>query len=75
MAGAVDYLGWIATAVFVSSYFCTAGRTLRRVQVAGASLWVVYGCAIGAWPVIVANCLVLGAAAWTGAREGTSSLS
>jgi hypothetical protein len=63
-----EYLGWIATAVFVSSYFCTRGFALRRLQVAGASLWIVYGLAIRAWPVVVANCLVLGAAAWTAKR-------
>ena len=40
-------------------------RALRGVQMAGALMWVVYGALIGASPVIVANVLVFGAAAWT----------
>jgi len=60
-----EYLGWAATAVFVGSYFCTRDRTLRAVQMAGALMWVAYGILIRASPVIAANVLVFGAAAWT----------
>lgn len=60
-----EYLGWAATAVFVSSYFMSRPETMRGVQVAGALIWMVYGAAIGATPVIVANVLVCAAAAWT----------
>lgn len=65
---AVEYLGWLATAVFVSSYFCSRPESLTRVQMAGALMWIVYGVLIGASPVVVANVLVFGAAAWTTAR-------
>jgi hypothetical protein len=58
-----DFLGWAATAVFVASYFCTRSGALRRVQMVGALLWVVYGLMLGALPVIVANVLVFAAAA------------
>jgi hypothetical protein len=61
----VEYLGWLATAVFVGSYFCAAPAMLTRVQMLGALLWAVYGLLIGAIPVVAANLLVLGAAAWT----------
>ena len=60
-----DYLGWIATAVFVSSYFFKRPARLRAAQMLGASLWIVYGVRIGAIPVVVANGLVFAAAAWT----------
>ena len=60
-----QYLGWTATAVFVGSYFCPRPQLLRVTQMAGAGLWVLYGLLIGALPVVVANLLVLGAAAWT----------
>jgi hypothetical protein len=60
-----EYLGWAATAVFVGSYFCTRPRALRSVQMTGALMWIFYGVLIGASPVIVANVLVFGAAAWT----------
>lgn len=60
-----DTLGWIATALFVSSYFFKRPALLRAAQMAGATLWILYGVLIGAMPVIVANGLVFGAAAWT----------
>lgn len=74
----VEYLGWAATAVFVGSYFCARAEMLKRVQMLGALMWTAYGFFIGASPVIVANLLVFGAAAWTTARirsadEGASS--
>ena len=60
-----EYLGWVATAVFVSSYFFTRPALLRAAQMTGASLWIVYGVLIHAIPVVVANGLVFAAAAWT----------
>ena len=60
-----DTLGWVATALFVSSYFFTRPALLRAAQMLGASLWIVYGAMIGAIPVVVANGLVFAAAAWT----------
>jgi hypothetical protein len=65
----VEYLGWVATAVFVGSYFCAAPEMLKRVQMLGALMWVAYGFLIGASPVVAANLLVFGAAAWTTGRQ------
>ena len=39
----VEYLGWLATAVFVASYLCRGSDALKRVQMVGALMWVVYG--------------------------------
>ena len=64
----LEYLGWAATAVFVSSYFSTSPHTLRRLQMTGAVMWMAYAVIIRAAPVFVANLLVLCAAAWTAAR-------
>jgi hypothetical protein len=58
-------LGWVATAVFVGSYFFVRPAALRAVQMAGATLWILYGFLIDATPVIAANALVFAAAAWT----------
>lgn len=69
MTSVTEILGWVATAVFVSSYFFAKPAALRAVQMLGATLWIIYGCLIGAIPVIAANALVFGAAAWTVARE------
>jgi len=65
----VDYLGWAATAVFVTSYFCRQAAALRRIQMVGALMWTVYGVFMHASPVVVANLLVFGAAAWTARRS------
>jgi hypothetical protein len=65
----VEYLGWVATAVFVGSYFCAAPDMLKRVQMLGALVWVAYGFLIGASPVVAANVLVFAAAAWTTGRQ------
>jgi hypothetical protein len=62
---ALDYLGWTATVVFVASYFCGGASALRRTQMAGAAIWVVYGGLLKAYPVVVANALVFAAAAWS----------
>lgn len=64
----VESLGWLATAVFVSSYLCSSPRALRATQMAGAVIWMLYGLLMQAAPVFVANLLVLAAAAWTLAR-------
>ena len=58
----VEWIGWTATAIFTGSYFCRGASTMRRVQMAGALLWMAYGLALQAAPVVVANVLVLGAA-------------
>jgi hypothetical protein len=63
-----DWLGWAATGVFVASYACRRPETLRRVQMAGATMWIAYGVLMQAAPVVVANVLVLGAAAWASRR-------
>jgi hypothetical protein len=68
-----ETLGWIATAVFVASYFFAKPAALRAVQMVGAMLWIVYGFLIGAVPVIAANVLVFSAAAWTVARGRMSA--
>ena len=60
-----DLLGWVATAVFVGSYFFKRPALLRAAQMGGAALWIVYGVMISAIPVVVANALVFAAAAWT----------
>ena len=67
-----DWLGWTATAVFTSSYFFTRPGSLRRVQMIAAIMWVGYGVLVQARPVIVANFLVLGAAAIAAWKENAS---
>jgi len=61
----LNVIGWTATAVFSSSYFFKEAATLRRIQAAAASLWVLYGVAIHSAPVVVANLIVGIAAIYT----------
>jgi hypothetical protein len=58
----IEWIGWIATAVFAVSYVCRRPAALRRVQAVAATLWIVYGITIKAPPVIVANLVVAGVA-------------
>lgn len=58
----LNSIGWVATAVFASSYFFRRATTLRRIQAGAALLWVAYGFLLGAMPVVVANVIVAAAA-------------
>ncbi len=53
-----DWIGWLATAVFASSYMVQRPATLRRIQGLAALMWAVYGGLIHALPVLVANLIV-----------------
>jgi len=69
-----DLVGWIATLLFAASYFCRQPRTLRLTQAAAALVWLAYGVALRATPVIVANLIVASLAlwsAWSAAPRGT----
>ena len=70
-----DWIGWLATAVFLVSYFTRQQRSLRRVQGVAAVLWALYGVLIHALPVIVANVLVAAAAIASSFRKPSTSAS
>jgi hypothetical protein len=69
----VEWVGWLATAVFVASYRSRDQRTLRWIQAAAAVLWIVYGVARQVTPVIIANLLVAGVAIYS-SRTGKSPI-
>jgi hypothetical protein len=72
----LNSIGWVATAVFSSSYFCRQATTLRRIQALAALIWVIYGFLIGAMPVVAANVIVAAAAlysSFTASRRTTLS--
>jgi MtN3 and saliva related transmembrane protein len=70
-----DWLGYLAASLTTLSFVPQAWHTFRTRDVAGISLgmysaftagvalWLLYGIALGAWPVIVANCVTLALAA------------
>jgi hypothetical protein len=68
----IDWVGWLATAVFVLSYRFRDQRTLRWIQALAAVLWVGYGLARHALPVVVANLLVAGMALYSSLRPDLS---
>jgi len=61
----IDAVGWLATVLFAASYFCREPRRLRLVQAAAAVVWIAYGVAMQAAPVIAANVVVAGLALWS----------
>ena len=65
----LDSIGWLATAVFVTSYFAKRPETLRRIQAVAAVVWAVYGALIHAVPVIVANVIVASVAIASSFRQ------
>jgi hypothetical protein len=67
----LEWIGWVATAFFASSYFFKQPDALRKVQAGAAMLWVIYGLIIHAFPVVVANLVVASVAlysSWRSAR-------
>jgi hypothetical protein len=70
-----DWIGWLATAVFLVSYYTRQPTSLRRVQGVAAVLWALYGVMIHSLPVIVANILVAGAAIASSFRKTSPSAS
>ena len=61
----IEWIGWVATVLFASSYFWKQPVVLRRVQALAALLWVIYGVIIHAPPVVVANVIVAGVAIYS----------
>ncbi len=66
----LEWIGWVATAVFAASYVCKGPATMRLVQALAALLWMAYGVIIHAPPIIVANVVVAGMAVWSARRLG-----
>ncbi|MDR3703779.1 MAG: hypothetical protein P4L56_29285 [Candidatus Sulfopaludibacter sp.] len=62
-------LGWVATAAFSASYFARRPAALRRIQACAACLWIAYGLAIHALPVVAANLIVAAAALYSTTRD------
>jgi hypothetical protein len=65
----MDAIGWTATAIFSSSYFFRQPAVLRRIQAAAACLWILYGLALHAYPVVIANLIVAVAALYSSSRQ------
>ncbi len=68
-----EWIGWVATATFASSYFFRRPAVLRRIQALAALLWISYGAIIHALPVIVANVVVAAVAVVSSFRTDRSS--
>ena len=66
-----DLVGTLAAVLTTISFFPQALHTFRTKDVRGISLgmysaftlgvalWLVYGLLLGAWPVVIANCITL----------------
>lgn len=70
-----ETIGYVAAVLTTSSFVPQALHTFRTRDVSGISLgmysvftagitlWLVYGLALGAWPIVLANVVTLGLAA------------
>ena len=65
----IAWFGWLATAVFATSYFVPRTSTLMKIQAAASCLWIIYGVKLGAIPIVVANLIVAGAALFSAFRK------
>lgn len=70
----LEWIGWVATAFFASSYFFKQADVLRKVQAGAALLWVIYGLIIHAFPVVVANLVVASVALYSSYADGRRKL-
>ena len=73
MPSSVEWVGWVATALFASSYFFKQPMALRKVQAGAAMLWVIYGLIIHAFPVVVANLVVASVALYSSLRKAPAT--
>lgn len=67
----IDSIGSVAAALTTLSFVPQAIKTFKTRDVSGISLgmyaaftlgvalWLVYGCLLGAWPIIIANAITL----------------
>ncbi|MHB1674135.1 MAG: hypothetical protein ACYCSP_07780 [Acidobacteriaceae bacterium] len=65
----IAWFGWMATAVFTTSYFVAKTSTLKQIQAAAACLWIVYGIKTSSTPLIVSNLIVVTAVLITSLRN------
>ena len=66
-----QWLGYVAATLTTGAFVPQAWRTFRSTDLAGISLgmyaaftagvalWLLYGIALGAWPIIIANAVTL----------------
>jgi len=66
-----DLIGTLAAVLTTASFLPQAWHTFRTKDVSGISLgmysvftlgvacWLIYGLLLGAWPVVIANCITL----------------
>jgi MtN3 and saliva related transmembrane protein len=71
----LDFIGFMAATLTTVSFVPQAWHTFRTRDVSGISLgmygtftagvacWLVYGLLLGAWPIVIANCITLTLAA------------
>jgi MtN3 and saliva related transmembrane protein len=70
-----DLIGYVAATLTTASFVPQAWHTFKTRDVRGISLgmysaftagvacWLVYGILLGAWPIVIANCITLALAA------------
>ena len=67
----LDFIGFLAAVLTTASFVPQAWHTFQTRDVRGISLgmysvftagvacWLIYGLLLGAWPIVIANCITL----------------
>ena len=67
----LDFIGFLAAVLATASFVPQAWHTFQTRDVRGISLgmysvftagvacWLIYGLLLGAWPIVIANCITL----------------
>lgn len=55
----IEWVGYAASTLIVISLLMTSVVKLRIINTLGCVLFVIYGCIVGAYPVVVSNFLIV----------------
>lgn len=69
----VEIIGYVASVLIIASLAMTSVVRLRTLSLLGSVAYVVYGVALGAWPIVIANVIIAGLNIWNIYRVLTST--
>lgn len=69
----VEIIGYVASILIVASLAMTSVLRLRALSLLGSIAYVIYGVALGAWPIVIANGIIAVLNIWNIYRVLTST--
>lgn len=68
----IEIIGYVASILIIASLAMTSVVRLRILSLLGSIAYIVYGVALGAWPIVIANVVIAGLNIWNIYRVLTS---